>query len=273
MLCEWGRVRGEHPPPILAREPQGSRAFVFSRDHFQRAGPNGSPEPCAFALARRADFLWDLSLTGSGGSGTQKTRPMMKDFAAWIIRIVCGVRLIPAGALPPSPAIYFANHSSHLDFVTIWAALPAAVRRRVRPVAGRDYWEKTALRKRIAADFFHAVLIERQRVTVACSPLEPMVAALDQGAPLIVFPEGTRSRDGAVQEFKSGLYHLAKARPEIPLVPVYLQNLSRILPKGDFLPVPILGSLTVGEPVRLGPGETKADFLGRARSAVDQLSL
>jgi 1-acyl-sn-glycerol-3-phosphate acyltransferase len=100
-----------------------------------------------------------------------------------------------------------------------------------------------------------------------------MVAALDQGAPLIVFPEGTRGRDGTVQEFKSGLYHLAKTRPQIPLVPVYLQNLSRILPKGDFLPVPILGSLSVGAPLQLGSGESKADFLARARNAVSQLSL
>jgi 1-acyl-sn-glycerol-3-phosphate acyltransferase len=132
--------------------------------------------------------------------------------------------------------IYFANHSSHLDFLTIWAALPAAARVRTRPVAGRDYWEKTAHRRRIARDFFNAVLIERQHVTVATNPLAPMLAALEAGDSLIVFPEGTRSADGAIHEFKSGLYHLARGRPGIPLVPVYLQNLSRILPKGDFCP-------------------------------------
>lgn len=197
----------------------------------------------------------------------------MKDFAAWIIRVICGVRVLPEGALPQTTAVYFANHTSHLDFVTIWAALPAPIRNQVRPVAGRDYWEKTALRKKIAVGFFNAVLIERQRVTVACSPLEPMVSALDQGAPLIVFPEGTRGRDGNISEFKSGLYHLAKARPATPLVPVYLQNLSRILPKGDFLPVPVLGSLTIGAPLHLQAGEAKPDFLARARTAVQQLSL
>lgn len=195
-----------------------------------------------------------------------------KDFIAWIIRVVCGVKLLPLEALPSGPAIYFANHSSHLDFTTIWAALPKAARARVRPVAGRDYWEKTPRRRRIACTLFNAVLIERQRVTVACNPLQPMLAAVDAGDSLIVFPEGTRSTDGKVHEFKSGLHHLARARPNIPLVPVYLQDLNRILPKGDFLPVPLLGSLTLGKPLRLAPDENKVAFLQRAREAVQQLA-
>jgi len=194
-----------------------------------------------------------------------------KDFAAWIIRVVCGVKLLPVEALPSGPTIYFANHSSHLDFTTIWAALPKKVRQRVRPVAGRDYWEKTPRRCRIAKDFFNAVLIERQRVTVASNPLEPMLAALDAGDSLIVFPEGTRSLDGKIHEFKSGLHHLAKARPDVVLVPVHLQDLNRILPKGDFLPVPLLGSLTLGAPLKFAPDENKAAFLERARQAVVQL--
>ncbi len=197
---------------------------------------------------------------------------MTKDFAARIIRVVCGVKLLPVEALPSTPAIYFANHSSHLDFTTIWAALPKKIRARVRPVAGRDYWEKTARRRRIARDFFNAVLIERHRVTVATNPLEPMLAALDAGDSLIVFPEGTRSPDGRIQEFKSGLHHLARARPDVVLVPVYLQDLNRILPKGDFLPVPLLGSLSLGAPLRLEPDERKTAFLQRARQAVQQLA-
>ncbi|MEO6996008.1 MAG: lysophospholipid acyltransferase family protein [Lacunisphaera sp.] len=195
-----------------------------------------------------------------------------KDFAAWIIRVVCGVKLLPVEALPTTPAIYFANHSSHLDFTTIWAALPKKIRTRVRPVAGRDYWEKTPRRLRIAKNFFNAVLIERKRVTVATNPLEPMLAALDAGDSLIVFPEGTRSPDGKVQDFKSGLHHLAKARPDVVLVPIYLQDLNRILPKGDFLPVPLLGSLSLGAPLQLKFDETKSAFLERARDAVVKLS-
>jgi 1-acyl-sn-glycerol-3-phosphate acyltransferase len=195
-----------------------------------------------------------------------------KDFAAWIIRVVCGVKLLPEEALPATATIYFANHSSHLDFTTIWAALPKKIRTRTRPVAGRDYWEKTPRRRRIAKDFFNAVLIERNRVTVASNPLEPMLAALDAGDSLIVFPEGTRSLDGQIHEFKSGLHHLAKARPEVVLVPIYLQDLNRILPKGDFLPVPLLGSLSLGPPLRIESGEQKTAFLQRTRQAVQQLA-
>jgi 1-acyl-sn-glycerol-3-phosphate acyltransferase len=183
-----------------------------------------------------------------------------------------GVRMIPVELCPREPAVYFANHSSHLDFLTIWAALPGDIRGRTRPVAGRDYWEKTAMRRRIAGNFFNAVLIERQHVTVATNPLEPMLAAIDAGNSLIVFPEGTRSPDGKVHAFKPGLHHLARARPSVPLVPVFLQDLSRILPKGDVLPVPLIASLNAGAAIKLEEGEGKQDFLRRAQAAVQSLS-
>ena len=173
---------------------------------------------------------------------------------------------------PRSSASSRPAFSEVADFVTIWAALPGEMRARARPVAGRDYWEKSSLRRRIACGFFNAVLIERQHVTVATNPLAPMVAALEAGDSLIVFPEGTRSADGAVHPFKSGLYHVARARPGVALVPAYLQNLSRILPKGESLPVPLLGSLTIGTPIQLATDETKTAFLDRARAAVQVLS-
>lgn len=196
---------------------------------------------------------------------------MSRNFAAALIRAVTGIRMIPAARCPSPPAVYFANHASHLDFISIWAALPAETRARARPVAGRDYWCATPLRQRLASEFFRAVLIERQHVTVANNPLAPMVAALAAGDALIVFPEGTRSTDGRVHEFKPGLYHLAAAHPAVPLVPVHLQNLNRILPKGDILPVPLIASLFVGEPMHLAPGEAKTAFLARAREAVEAL--
>lgn len=187
---------------------------------------------------------------------------------AALIRLACGVRPLPGNALPDGPCILFANHSSHLDFAVIWAALPPVQRHRVRPVAGRDYWEKTALRRWVAGRIFRAVLIERQKITVATNPLEPMLAALDAQASLIVFPEGTRSLDGDMQQFKSGLYHLARARPSIPLVPVLLDNLNRILPKGEFLAVPLLASLSVGAPIKFEATQAKDSFLEHARMAL-----
>ena len=107
---------------------------------------------------------------------------LASDLLAAAIRLGCGVRRIPEPTLPATPCVFFANHSSHLDFATIWAALPPEQRHRVRPVAGRDYWEKTPTRRWLAIRVFRAVLIERQKVTVATNPLAPMVAALDAGA-------------------------------------------------------------------------------------------
>jgi 1-acyl-sn-glycerol-3-phosphate acyltransferase len=190
---------------------------------------------------------------------------------AAIIRLASGVRTISANVLPPPPFVLFANHSSHFDFATIWAALPPSCRDRVRPVAGRDYWEKNTFRRWIALRVFNAVLIERQKVTVANNPLEPMLATLDTGDSLMVFPEGTRSLSGELQPFKSGLYHMAHARPAVPLVPVLLDNLNRILPKGEILAVPLIASVVVGTPMHLLPGETKPAFLDRARRVLAAL--
>jgi 1-acyl-sn-glycerol-3-phosphate acyltransferase len=196
---------------------------------------------------------------------------LVADIAAGSIRLACGVRPLPADGLPQTPSIFFANHSSHLDFALIWAALPPMQRHRTRPVAGRDYWEKTAARRWIACKCFRAVLIERQKVTVATNPLEPMLAALDAGASLIVFPEGTRSLDGQMQPFKAGLYHMARARPAVPLVPVWVDNLNRILPKGEFLPVPLIASVCAGPALKLEATESKTEFLARAQTALGAL--
>jgi 1-acyl-sn-glycerol-3-phosphate acyltransferase len=188
---------------------------------------------------------------------------------ASFLRGLCGVRPLPAGALPPAgPCVFFANHSSHLDFAVLWAALPHAWRERTRPVAGRDYWQKTALHRGIAHGIFRAVLIERRKVTVANNPLTAMSAALDAGDSLIVFPEGTRGDGLAVGEFKPGLHHLARSRPGVPLMPVFLANLNRIMTKGSALPVPLIATVTVGAPLAFAADETKEAFLTRARAAL-----
>jgi 1-acyl-sn-glycerol-3-phosphate acyltransferase len=194
-----------------------------------------------------------------------------RNFTASLVRLACGIRPISPEDLPASPFVIFANHSSHLDFASIWAALPADARSRSRPVAGRDYWEKTPLRRWLARSVFDAILIERMKVTVATNPLEPMLSALAGGSSLIVFPEGTRSVDGKIQPFKGGLYHIAQSRPTTPFVPVLLDNLNRILPKGEFLALPLIATTIVGSPLLLHAGETKAEFLFRAKQSLESL--
>ena len=174
------------------------------------------------------------------------------------------------------PRVYYANHTSHLDFVVIWGSLPGSVRIKTRPVAARDYWQKTQLRCFVARHFLNALLVDRagpderrgNTVLLAERSVERLVQALDGGASLIVFPEGTRGDGDEVQPFKSGLYHLARRRPDAEFVPVFLENVHRILPKGEFIPVPLPGTVTFGAPIRLRNGETKPAFLRRAREAL-----
>ena len=173
--------------------------------------------------------------------------------------------------------IYFGNHSSHLDFIVIWSALPARLRRFARPVAGRDYWEQGAVRRYLASRVFHAVLIERgnagseSALTVARASIQRMAEEMGDRNSLIVFPEGTRSVNGEVGTFKSGLYHLSRLRPDAELIPVHLENLNRILPKGETLPVPMLSRVVFGPRLHTSVDEDKDEFLAKARSALIQL--
>lgn len=165
--------------------------------------------------------------------------------------------------------VYFANHVSHGDFILIWSALPPHLRRRMRPVAGADYWDRGRLRRFIGRDVFNALLIARIRAEREKNPVTQMAEALDQGSSLLIFPEGTRNQtEDTLLPFKSGIYHLARSRPEIDLVPVWIQNLNRVLPKGAFIPVPLMCSVNFGAALHLHEGEDKDAFLARARTAM-----
>lgn len=169
----------------------------------------------------------------------------------------------------PRQRVYFANHSSNGDFVLLWTVLPAPLRRQTRPVAASDYWLTSPLRSFIGRDVFNAVLIDRRPEARTQDPVAQMAEALDQGASLILFPEGKRnSSDEVLLPFKSGLYHLASARPEVDLVPVWIANLNKVMPKGEIVPVPLICTLTFGAPLHLQPDEPKDAFLARASSAL-----
>lgn len=166
--------------------------------------------------------------------------------------------------------IYIANHSSHLDFVVIWAHLPDEVRARTRPVAARDYWSGP-LRRQLAQRVFRAVLVDRGGSGGGESAVNSMATAVAEPGSIILFPEGTRSTTDTVQQFRSGLYYLCKQLPGTEVVPVYLGNLNRILPKGTGVPIPLLSRVVFGEPLTLDDVESKEAFLARCRDAVEQL--
>lgn len=167
--------------------------------------------------------------------------------------------------------IYFANHTSNLDALVLWAILPPEVRALTRPVAARDYWMAGRLRRHVAEQVLHAILIERRKPTAHDHPIIQILRAMGESNSIILFPEGGRFSGPDPMPFKSGLYHLARKRPDVELVPVLIENLNRILPKGEFLPVPLLGSVTFGAPIQVMTGESKPAFLERAREDVMRL--
>ncbi|KGQ18237.1 1-acyl-sn-glycerol-3-phosphate acyltransferase [Lysobacter dokdonensis DS-58] len=184
------------------------------------------------------------------------------------IRAITGARAI--WRAPPSRelCVYYGNHSSHGDFVLLWSALPPALRGTVRPVAGADYWNRGALRRYIIRAVFNGVLIDRDAAQRTHDPIDTLCEAIDGGHSLILFPEGTRNPGDGLLPFKSGLYHLARKRAEVDFVPVWLENLARVMPKGKILPLPLLCTATFGEPLRLRDHEEKQAFLDRARDAL-----
>ncbi len=185
-------------------------------------------------------------------------------------RVLTGVRPVWQGALPqPALRVYFANHGSHGDFVLIWTTLPGRMRRKVRPVAGKDYWSASMLKRFISLQVFNALLIDRQTQAGAPSPVDEMATALRGGESLILFPEGTRnSTEASLLPFKSGLFHLSCACPEVELIPVWIDNIRRVIPKGQWLPVPMGCSVTYGAPLVRDLNEDKDAFLRRAEAAV-----
>ena len=189
-------------------------------------------------------------------------------------RAVTAVRAAwPDEGLPSGPCVYYANHSSHGDFVLVWTVLPPRLRRRSRPVAGAEYWLKSRLNRFIGSDVFKAVLIARDRERRTEDPVTQMVSAIDAGYSLILFPEGTRNQsDALLLPFKSGIFHLAMARPDINLVPVWISNLNRVMPKGEIVPIPLICTVTFGSALRIMPVEDKDVFLERMQAALLALS-
>lgn len=193
---------------------------------------------------------------------------LMSLFLLGLIRALTGAQARWYGCPPKAEQrIYFANHQSHADLVMIWAALPQSLRGITRPIAAKDYWTQTPFKQWITTAVFNAIYVDRSKTTDQ-DPLEPLVEALANGDSIILFPEGTRGHAEEPQPFKAGLYNLTTRFPDVVLVPAWINNVQRVMPKGEVVPVPILCSVTFGAPIRLEPGEERRAFLDRARLAV-----
>ncbi|MBH9552373.1 lysophospholipid acyltransferase family protein [Inhella gelatinilytica] len=192
---------------------------------------------------------------------------LMGPLLGFVARAITGAQGHWLGCPPSSEQrIYIANHQSHFDLVLIWAALPSELRPRVRAIAARDYWTKSRFKTWLTTDVFNTVYVSRTRSNPDEDPLEPLIEALHAGDSLLIFPEGTRSALGEPLPFKSGIYHLAEQFPEVKIIPTWIDNVQRVMPKGEVVPVPILCTVTFGTPTQIQPDEDKKSFLERTRS-------
>lgn len=188
-------------------------------------------------------------------------------------RLLTGARSLWVGCEPElKQRIYYANHNSHIDFILLWSSLPIHIRRKTRPIAASDYWLKDGFRRFLIQDTFSGVTIQRNRSDQQ-DPLQPVKDVLTEGYSIIFFPEGTRNLNDDIEllEFKSGLYHLSQQFPDVEVVPVWISNLKRVMPKGAFIPLPLLSTVIFGKPLVLNQYSDKEQFLKHAQQQLLKL--
>lgn len=195
----------------------------------------------------------------------------LANLIALVVRKAFGLTVSSKLSLSPgAPRVYFSNHTSHVDFLLVWSALPKETRDSTVAAAAADYWCKNKVRHWVASRVFDSVFIERSNIGRCNNPVAAIIKELDSGRSVIIFPEGGRTEGPEVAELKSGLFHIARKRPEYDLVPVYVHNANRVLPKGVSLPLPVMCSVTFGEPIHLLEDEDKRQFGRRARVEIEK---
>jgi 1-acyl-sn-glycerol-3-phosphate acyltransferase len=187
-----------------------------------------------------------------------------------IVLIVLGLNVRHRERLPKDgPAIIVANHNSHLDTMVLMTLFPARMLNKLRPVAAQDYFFRNKWLKWFSLRIIGIIPLDRDARRTKEHPLAPISQSLERGEIVILFPEGSRGDPEQMGEFKSGIAHLAKLHPDVPVTPIYMHGLGKALPRGEALLVPFFCDLFVGEPLKW-PGN-KEQFLELVSESVATL--
>ena len=146
--------------------------------------------------------------------------------------------------------ILIANHNSHMDTMAIMSAIPSRYIHKVHPIAARDFFGGSLFKKILMRYLVNATLIQRDRDDPNNDPIDSMDKMLKKSRSLILFPEGSRGTPGVMAKFKKGLGYLIKRNPEINVIPVYLDNVYKTLPRGKNLILPYNCSIKFGDPIK-----------------------
>ncbi|MFM2318223.1 MAG: hypothetical protein RLZZ215_844 [Pseudomonadota bacterium] len=187
-----------------------------------------------------------------------------------IVFIVLGLNLQGYQLLPlKGPAVVAANHNSHLDVLVLMSLYPLKYLKYIRPVAAADYFFQNKIWSWIARHCIDIIPIQRTGQSVA-TVLDACHQALESGQILILFPEGSRGQPEQMGQIKKGLFYLQQQHPQVPITPVFMRGLGKVLPRGEALFVPFNCDVIIGEPLRLHADSN--EFVTQMRSIFDELS-
>ena len=177
------------------------------------------------------------------------------------------------------PLIFASNHRSHADTAAILGTMPQKICRKTAVAAALDVFgpdNNGGIKRKISKDClqlitaanFHAFAFDRFGPPLRS--VRTSVQLIRNGWNLLLYPEGTRSRDGEMGEFKAGVGVLARFTGR-PVIPVFVDGGESILPYGSFMPQPGFAVVRYGRPMRYQPHDNPVTFVDRLKAEVEVL--
>ncbi len=188
-----------------------------------------------------------------------------------IVYFCLGLNIRNSQNLPKDgPCIIVSNHNSHLDTIVLMTLFSTKKMLKISPVAAADYFLKNKVIAWISLNIFNIIPLSRKvSKTAQESFYEELDKRLKNNSIVILYPEGSRGEPDKMSNFKSGIAHIAKLHPDVPIIPVYLEGLGMALPKGEAVLVPAICTLIIEKPLFYN-GE-KEEFMQNLKNIFDEM--